>query len=147
MIPYNDIEQSVTIWLKNEFPDALVTTETPSWLGTIQSDGTVRPVIAVAVIGGQDPRPTLDRPQLTLDVYGPADNVKTGEGRSQARKFANVVWTTMRYELPGTVFSDGASVTQVGTISRPNYLAYANEKVRRFSFSVLLTVHNTNVGQ
>lgn len=144
--PYNDIEQSATVWLKNEFPDCHATTETPPWLGTIEADGTVRPVIAVAVIGGQDPRPTLDRPQLTIDVYGPADDVRNGTGRSGARKLATLVWTTMKYSLPGTVFSDGASVTQVGTISRPNYLAYANEKVRRFSFSVLVTVHNPNVG-
>lgn len=118
-----DAESLIRAWLQDQFPDAVVQTETDEDLAS-------QPWTIKVGAGGGTSRFTLVRPRVTLDTFAPT--------RQASRQNALLADHAMRWLLRGTVLRDAngarvAVVSKVDQLAAPVYVPDANTNLRHFA--------------
>lgn len=120
-------ETVLVTWLKAEFPDVRIVTETPANLAD------VLPCIAVSRFGGiEDVFSTFDNPSMDFDCYAAA--------RDEARTLAYAVRSSIRDDLPGQTVA-GVSASRTRSLAAPVATPYDNTTLRRFTYSAQIRLH------
>lgn len=142
-----DVEQLLSAWLQERFPDDRACTETPGNLETIGR--TVR----VSRAGGPKFL-TLDKARMVFDFWAsggalypssdlfPGDELPPGglSPREAARAWALEVCRALELYLPHAAIGDGVYVTKVDVLSAPSAVPEANTKLRHFAATCTITV-------
>lgn len=126
---YADVEQLLIGWAPTVVACRPLT-ETPDNLQVVLA---TQPVVRITRIGGPTSDPGIDQPTVDFDCFGLT--------RPSAKAFALQLWSLVDLQLSGYSNSHGV-VLASRTLSGPSWRPWENTDVRRFGFTVRLTVHS-----